>query len=117
MNPTEWPKPQEAIKSTAPTGNLTNIFSEINDRKSMECNIIIYGAEECNSADRDERIKHDTNIINEILHKCNVGPQEEGTQGKKSKRLGRFDKDTPREQRKDRPLLVALDTLDIKSVF
>lgn len=72
MNTQEKPDTEQrgpTNPATTPRPNLTNIMTQINERKSIESSIVIYGMLECNSNTRDDRIAHDTEKVNSILGK------------------------------------------------
>lgn len=98
-----------------PQANLTNIMSEINERKSREQNIVLYGIPESNSTSREDRIKHDTEQVNIILDRCNAKGGEADIA--KVTRLGKYNTEKAQEQQKHRPLLVSLDKMDTKKAL
>lgn len=107
---------EEAKQTKAPPCVTANIMSEINDRKARECNIVIYGIGESNSEIKDDRIAHDCSKVSELLLLCKA--ISEADQGfTKPIRLGKFQKDLPEEERKNRPLLVPLTDLDVKKAL
>lgn len=73
---------------------------------SREKNIIVYRAEEGNSNLKEENIKHDKEIISELMEQCKVRYDEDRIE--KIIRLGR------KEEGKTRPLLIKFQELDVK---
>lgn len=81
--------------------SLASVISEINERKSREGNLILYGVSEKESDDKDERIKHDREMVTEIGKICEAGVTEGDIT--KITRLGKFDKE---KENPSRPILV-----------
>ena len=80
--------------------NVTAVMSEINERKSRECNMIIYGIKESDSEDKETRRDHDREHVERIAETCDVSIEEDSIT--KIIRLGKYS-----AEKKSRPLLVA----------
>jgi len=51
---------------TEPKTTVTSVITEINERKNRRNNLIIHGTEECISENKQERIHHDQELVNDI---------------------------------------------------
>ncbi|KAK3104618.1 hypothetical protein FSP39_006297 [Pinctada imbricata] len=91
-------------------GVISSVFSEINERKQRENNIVIHGIEEAVSENASERVKHDKERIMEILNTC-IGKTDD-KQVVKVKRLGKYKPENPK-----RPLLATLPDTDTKKML
>ena len=80
--------------------NVTAVISEINERKSRECNMIIYGIKESESEDKEMRRNHDREHVERVAETCDVSLEEDSIT--KIIRLGKYS-----AEKKSRPLLVA----------
>ena len=85
---------------------MTNVVSEINERKARENNMIIYGAEESKSQLKTEKLKKDTATLNKIAEICDVDVEGEDVQ--KIIRLG------PKKENAVRPILVSFSSSETK---
>ena len=100
-------------KTTAQATNSTQhvdtdtIIGEIEERKSREKNIVIYGIEEMDSTSTEERIEHDTTTVERIFDCCEV--EHDRNDITKVKRIGKHDKN-----KKSRPMIVSLRSLELK---
>lgn len=95
----------KSLKLSAPNNSpfdFEEIIQEITDRNARKNNIIIYGIPENTSADRNEKILHDTQQVTEVI-KC-ILPDTESTY--KPIRLGKFDAN----RTKPRPIKITLST-------
>jgi len=104
--------PAAAEGTDKPEGgtDVNVVLAEMNERKQREPNIIIYGQEECNSADRETRAKHDQKIAIEVSEACSTTITEEDIV--KTMRLGKFDKE---KEESTRPLLIQFKDKETKS--
>ena len=86
---------------------VTSVMSEINERKQRENNLVIYGVAECDSENREERMKYDKGMVKNIGATCEVdiGDEDIG----KVVRLGKFNREKP-----NRPLLVSFKATSTK---
>lgn len=95
---------EPAIKSLTgshlPTGTVSDVIKEMEERRARENNVVIYGIEEFDSNNSNEKNQHDNTTVKEILQVCNTPPDSVVT----TRRLGRYNP----EMRK-RPILVVLD--------
>ena len=82
----------------------------MNERKSRENSLIIFGFDENQSEVRQERIDHDIQQVNELYKACKIQPDT--TSIKKTGRLGKFN-----NEKRDRPLLVTLSSVESKLVL
>ena len=94
-------------QSVAENSDLTQVMSEINERKQRELNIVIHGVEECFSDSKEERIDHDRQHLLQVLGTCDRAVRGEDLG--KVIRIGRFNRDKPK-----RPLLVTVKTNEVK---
>lgn len=90
-----------------PETTVTEVISEINERNSRKNNLILYGIEECNSQDTEERKENDANVLREIASKCDI--KLENYRINKIVRLGKYDK-----EKNKRPMLIQCDTPQLK---
>ena len=97
------PEPQE-------NSNVNEVLSEISERKQRENNIIIYGQEESESTDRENRTKHDQQIAIEVSQACDTEVAEEDLV--KVMRLGKY---TKGPEKSKRPLLVQFKEKEVKA--
>ena len=86
---------------------ITQVMSEINERKQRELNIVVHGLEECSSDNKEDRIRHDKNQLESVFRVCDRG--FDGESLGKVIRLGKHNKDKPR-----RPMLVTVNTQETK---
>lgn len=102
-------KSQTAVESnaTAPENTVTEVISEINERNSRKNNLVLYGIEEKNSENREERIEHDTEIVREIAKECGI--ELDSYPIGKIVRLGKYSK-----EKNKRPMLVRCETPNLK---
>lgn len=70
-------------------------------------NLIIYGIDECNSQDKEERKEKDANVLRDIANKCDINI--DNYKITKIIRLGKYDK-----ERNKRPMLIQSDTSQFK---
>jgi lipopolysaccharide export LptBFGC system permease protein LptF len=91
-------------------GAVTIVIDEMNERKSRENNLIIFGFDENQSEVRQERIDHDIQQVKELYKACKI--QLDTTSIKKTGRLGKFN-----NEKRDRPLLVTLSSVESKLVL
>ena len=89
---------------------MTIVIDEMNERKSRENNLIIFGFDENQSEVRQERIDHDIQQVKELYKACKI--QLDTTSIKKTGRLGKFN-----NEKRDRPLLVTLSSVESKLVL
>ena len=89
---------------------VTIVIDEINERKSRENNLIIFGFDENQSEVRQEKIDHDIQQVNELYKACKI--QLDTISIKKTGRLGKFN-----NEKRDRPLLVTLSSVESKLVL
>lgn len=89
---------------------VTIVIDEMNERKSRENNLIIFGFYENQSEVRQERIDHDIQQVKELYKACKI--QLDTTSIKKTGRLGKFN-----NEKRDRPLLVTLSSVESKLVL
>jgi hypothetical protein len=94
-------------KDQKKTEIVSDTIKEMNERKSREKNMIIYGLNEPESTNREERLAHDKSEIMEITKTCEVEITEEDIAT--TKRIGRYDPEKP-----VRPLMVVLREAEIK---
>ena len=80
------------------------VIDEMNERKSRENNLIIFGFDENQSEVRQERIDHDIQQVKELYKACKI--QLDTASIKKTGRLGKFN-----HEKRDRPLLVTLSSV------
>ena len=95
---------QNIRSKTVKKGAVTIVIDEMNERKSRENNIIIFGFDENQSEVRQERIDYDIQQVKEL---CKI--QLDTTSIKKTGRLGKFN-----NEKRDRPLLVTLSSVESK---
>ena len=101
---------QNIRSKTVKKGAVTIVIDEMNERKSRENNLIIFGFDENQSEVRQERIDHDIQQIKELYKACKI--QLDTTSIKKTGRLGKFN-----NEKRDRPLLVTLSSVESKLVL
>jgi lipopolysaccharide export LptBFGC system permease protein LptF len=96
---------QNIRSKTEKKGAVTIVIDEMNERKSRENNLIIFGFDENQSEVRQERIDHDIQQVKELYKACKI--QLDTTSIKKTGRLGKFN-----NEKRDRPLLVTLSSVE-----
>lgn len=101
---------QNISTNTVKKETVTTVIDEMNERKSRENNLIIFGFEENQSEVRQERIDHDIQQVKELYKACKI--QLDTTSIKKTGRLGKFN-----NEKRDRPLLVTLSSVESKLVL
>jgi hypothetical protein len=101
---------QDIRAKTVKKEAVTIVIDEMNERKSRENNLIIFGFDENQSEVRQERIDHDIQQVNELYKACII--QLDTTSIKKTGRLGKFN-----NEKRDRPLLVTLSSVESKLVL
>jgi len=101
---------QNISTNTVKKETVTTVIDEMNERKSRENNLIIFGFEENQSEVRQERIDHDIQQVKELYKTCKI--QLDTTSIKKTGRLGKFN-----NEKRDRPLLVTLSSVESKLVL
>lgn len=96
--------------------HFDTIFTELNERKNRESNIMIYGVNESDAEIKEEREQHDQGIVKEILKTCKTKVKE--VKNMKVIRLGKKGNDVKnsedRQEMARRPLLVVLDNVETK---
>ena len=98
---------QNIRSNTVKKEAVTTVIDEMNERKSRENNLIIFGFDENQSEVRQERIDHDIQQVKELYKACTI--QLDTTSIKKTGRLGKFN-----NEKRDRPLLVTLSSVESK---
>ncbi|VDI25738.1 Hypothetical predicted protein [Mytilus galloprovincialis] len=88
-------------------GTVTTVLEEINERKTSENNLIIFGITENESENKQERIEHDVENIVQPFKDAKITLDIENI--RKTQRLGKYDK-----EKTNRPLLVHLKSIDSK---
>ncbi|CAG2224961.1 unnamed protein product [Mytilus edulis] len=88
-------------------GTVTTVLEEINERKTRENNLIIFGITENESENKQERIEHDVENIVQLFKDAKITLDIENI--RKTQRLGKYDK-----EKTNRPLLVHLKSIDSK---
>lgn len=94
-----------------------SVIQEINERKSRENNLVIYGANEIESDEKDARKTHDSEVVRYILKVCGIRSKDAVI---KVTRLGRYkprESQTDEERKSIRPILLTLNNQEIKSEF
>ncbi|CAC5385882.1 unnamed protein product [Mytilus coruscus] len=103
--------PNDEVKNTTSPKSrketITNVLEEINERKSRENNLIVFGIPEMDEESKEERDKFDKEKLNELLKDCKIQLDNENL--KTVKRLGQFDK-----EKLNRPILVKLPSVEPK---
>ncbi|CAG2249527.1 URB1 [Mytilus edulis] len=84
-------------------GTVTTVLEEINERKTRENNLIIFGITENESENKQERIEHDVENIVQLFKDAKITLDIENI--RKTQRLGKYDK-----EKTNRPLLVDITT-------
>lgn len=67
---------QEGTLKTQQNVGPDTVLTEINDRKSRENNIVIYGVLESASSDSGKRIAQDKTFVKSLMQECGVSVQE-----------------------------------------
>ena len=80
---------------------ITSVFTEINERKQRENNIVVHGIPEMDSESAGERVSHDRRQIADILQTCTGSSDSKLVV--KVNRLGKYDSENPK-----RPILATL---------
>ncbi|VDH90197.1 Hypothetical predicted protein [Mytilus galloprovincialis] len=88
-------------------GTVTTVLEEINERKTRENNLIIFGITENESENKQERIEHDVENIVQLFKDAKITLDIENI--RKTQRLGKYDK-----EKTSRPLLVHLKSIHSK---
>jgi hypothetical protein len=101
---------QNTTTKTVKQEAVTIVIDEMNERKSRENNLIIFGSDENQSEVRQERIDHDIQQVKELYKACKI--QLDTTSIKKTGGLGKFN-----NEKRDRPLLVTLSRVESKLVL
>jgi predicted DNA binding CopG/RHH family protein len=83
----------------------TSVIEEINERKSRQNNMVVFGTEEKQSKNREEREEHDKNIVLALYKDIQLDPDNI----KKVRRLRKYN----REQH-FRPMLVTFNSIEPK---
>lgn len=100
---------QKYQEKTNNQNNTNDALEEIREREHRKRNLVVYGVEEMNSEEPEERKCHDVNIIKKLLESQRV---EVETNNIKVYRIGR------RENGKVRPVRVILNSFEeVKKVF
>ncbi|CAC5409338.1 unnamed protein product [Mytilus coruscus] len=99
----------EDIEGVVPPkhGTVTTVLEEINERKTRENNLIIFGINENESEVTQERKDHDVENIIQLFTDAKITLDIENI--RKTQRLGKYDK-----EKNNRPLLVHLKSIDSK---
>ena len=80
---------------------ITSVFTEINERKQRENNIVVHGIREIDSESAEERVSHDKQQIVDILNTCTGSSDSKLVV--KVNRPGKYNSDNPK-----RPILATL---------
>lgn len=80
---------------------MESLISEVNERKTRESNVVLFGLPEINIENREDRTKRDIKITNEVARSCGVEMEEDDIQS--IRRLGKYD-----AKKMKRPLLITL---------
>ncbi|CAG2202747.1 unnamed protein product [Mytilus edulis] len=91
----------KAAKNITRKETVTNVLEEINERKSRENNLIIFGIPEIDEESKEVRENTDKERLNELFKDCKIQLDKENL--KTIKRLGKFNK-----EKLNRPILVKL---------
>ena len=86
---------------------VSTVIDELNERKTREKNVLIYGLKENVSEILQEREGHDIENILQLFKDAKITLEQENIQ--KTQRLGKFDK-----EKACRPLLVQLQSVEAK---
>ncbi|XP_063427536.1 uncharacterized protein LOC134711038 [Mytilus trossulus] len=98
---------QTYIKDNISEKTVTNVLEEINERKSRENNLIIFGIPEIDEENKEERENTDKERLNELIKDCKIQLDKENL--KTIKRLGKFN-----TEKLNRPILVKLPSAEPK---
>ncbi|CAC5371801.1 unnamed protein product [Mytilus coruscus] len=103
--------PNEEVYNTTNTQGrketVTNVLEEINERKSRENNLIVFGILEKDEESKEEKDIADKENLNELFKDCKIQLDMENL--KTVKMLGKFNKETL-----NRPILVKLPSVEPK---
>ncbi|CAG2191303.1 unnamed protein product [Mytilus edulis] len=97
----------KAAKNITRKETVTNVLEEINERKSRENNLIIFGIPEIDEESKEVRENTDKERLNELFKDCKIQLDKENL--KTIKRLGKFNK-----EKLNRPILVKLPSAEPK---
>lgn len=85
--------------------DMNTVFEELNDKKKRENNIVVYNVPECDSSMFQERIKHDRQIMKQILNACGIHEE-------KMARVVRLGK---KKEGRGRPVLTVLTDPEVRN--
>ncbi|CAG2205678.1 unnamed protein product [Mytilus edulis] len=97
----------KAAKNITRKETVTNVLEEINERKSRENNLIIFGIPEIDEESKEVRENTDKERLNELFKDCKIQLDKENL--KTIKRLGKFNR-----EKLNRPILVKLPSAEPK---
>lgn len=86
---------------------VSEVISELKERKAREKNIVIYDSEEIDSDNKMERENHDLETVTQVFQACKLDIANSDIT--KVNRIGKFDK-----EKKKRPILATLESLEKK---
>lgn len=101
---------QENTNKKPKTETVTTVLGEINERKSRENNLVIFGMKEIESEVSQERIDYDVEQVTKLFQDCKITLEDGNI--RKTKRLGKYNKEKPY-----RPVLVQMLSVESKLVL
>ncbi|KAL7407073.1 hypothetical protein ABVT39_002493 [Epinephelus coioides] len=96
------------------TSAVKSVLSELDERKSREWNIVLFGIKDYNLENREERQKKELKVVKDLFKSCKVRTATDSFV--RVTRLGKLNRSEEAEEsaRPGRPILVTLQSMELK---